>query len=223
MLLTSTGGMFTIYGCVAGVHSAPTPQDRAPPLPHDERRAASPSRKISRGSFHCATSRSASAPIKKKIPHRAALREFAASCRPCSFDRRGRFRACTRATRVSSAVASLSISTRWAIGRMRPVLLKRLNRRRHEPDLVQPDLLLARPRKCQVSIVHRIKTTAKNAETHVEELGLGAGGWGLGQLSRYDTCLDRAFDPQPPDPPSPRVIVPTAITLRYRARAVGGG
>src|SRR4051812_27456990 len=52
------------------------------------------------------------------------------------------------------------------VGRTWAFLLQRLNGRRREPDFVELRLLLACAGNRQMGIVHRIKTSAENAETH---------------------------------------------------------
>ena len=54
--------------------------------------------------------------------------------------------------------------------------LQWLNRSRCEPNLVQPRLLLTRTGNRQMSVVHRVKTTAKNAESHVNSCRIQARG-----------------------------------------------
>src|SRR3954451_5300079 len=76
------------------------------------------------------------------------------------------------------------------IGCTRTVLFQRLNRRWHEPDLVELGLLLACAGDRQMGVVYRIEATTENAEAH--ELGLEIGGWGLGLFVsirlRYRHC-----------------------------------
>jgi hypothetical protein len=49
---------------------------------------------------------------------------------------------------------------------MRALMLERLDRSWHKPHLIQAGLLLAGARECQVAVVDRIETAAKNAKTH---------------------------------------------------------